>query len=225
MTERYRKELAEFGEAYLRWAAYDEAVAPASAADERVWPPALRRMARCYPPIAEAASEGTEEDEKDAISDALFAYEMSVLERAGSRGAGAATIIVIVIAIAMLRLRTGAYPTEDLADALLSVSRWGAPAVVVGGLVGRMLQIRRWEVAHRVPRSARDWLRLFIIEFSFGILLNRFSVAAIGLGLGAFLNGQWSGFHPYGWVIGTVIGSVAWLRPLRAITVRPASPG
>lgn len=217
MAGRYRKELREFGEAYLRWAAYDEAVAPTSAADERVWPKALRRMARRYPPIAEAASEGTEEDEKDAISNALFDYEMSVLERAGSRGAGAATIIVI--AIAMLRLRTGAYPTENLADALLSVSWWGAPAVVVGGLVGRMRQNCRWEVVRRVPRSARDWLLLFIIEFFLGTLLSRFSVAAVGLGLGAFLN------RGLGWVIGTLIGSLDWRRLWRAITVRSAPPG
>lgn len=215
MAEEYGNELREFGEAYLRWAA----------SEEQVWPQDLRIMARRYPPIAEAALRGTEPDEKDAIADALSDYNWLVVERAGSRAAGAATIVVT--AIVTLGLRTRGLSTETFVDALFSSIWWGAPAVVIAGFVGRMRQKCRWEAVHRVPRSVREWLREWLfLQFGLGALANPFSQVAVFLGVCVLLDSQWPGF-PRHWavfgVLGVLLGSVAaWLRMRRAVTRRAA---
>lgn len=222
VTEKYWNELREFGEAYLRWAAYEEAMAPGSMAEGRVFPHDLRIMARRYPPIAEAALRGTEQDEKDAIADALSDYNTLVMERAGSRAAGAATIVVT--AIVTLGLWTRAFPTETFMDALFSSIWWGAPAVVIAGFVGRMRQECRWEAVQRGPRSVREWLRKWLFrQFIVGTLLTRFSLSAVLLGVFAFLYSQWPGLPRHGLVIGLLLCSVgSWWRMRRSATRRPA---
>lgn len=220
MAKEYRKELRQFGEAYLRWAAYNQSIASSSTAAGRAWPYALRRMARRYPPIAEAAIKGTA-DEKNAIKRALSDYHWLVVARAGSRAAGAATIVVI--AIVLLVLWTGASPTETFVDALFSSIWWGAPAVVTAGFVGRMRQECRWEVARRVPRSVRERLRKCVFSH---FMADRFSFGAVFLGVCAFLDSQWPGFSRHGVLIavplGQLLGFVDWLRLWRAITRRSA---
>lgn len=214
VTEKYWNELREFGEAYLRWAAYEEAMAPGSTPEERVFPHDLRIMARRYPPIAEAALGGTEQDEKDAIADALSDYKVLVVERAGSRAAGAATIVVT--AIVTLGLWTRGLPTETLVDALFSSIWWGAPAVVIAGFLGSMHQECRWEAVHRVPRSVREWLHKWLfLELGLGVLTNRFSLAAVFLGVCVLLNSQSLAVLV---VLGALLGSVlALLRMRRAV--------
>lgn len=226
MAREHQRELIEFGEAYLRWAACVEAAAAGSRAEaeEETLHEALWDAASGYAPIAEAASTGTDEDEKRAAHEALLDYYNLVLERAASKGAGA--VALVVTAVVILRLWTGSLPEENLGTAVASVSWWGVPAVVAGGIVWNVRHLRidgeRWQTVFVTPRDTRGRFLEFIRDHILCSLTNPFSSAAIAIGIGVFI------LEPAN-ITGYVVGAlgaqfIPWRRMWRAVRRELARP-
>lgn len=232
MIEEHRKELTEFGEAALRWAVCAEATVAGDRAGEEE--DALHDAARCaalrYPPIAEAASKGTDEDEEEAWNRALVDYWELVVGRAVSKGAGA--VAIVVTAVVILRLWTGSPSEENLGAAVLSVVWWGVPAVLAGGTIWGMRYLRtdeRWKTVFAAPRYARERLWRFLLGGTFCMFASPISFAALCIGLGGLgvfvLDLDLQPEH----IIGHVIGIVGFLcipwgrlwRAIRKVLARP----
>ena len=233
MAEEHRKELTEFGEAALRWSVCAEAAATGDRAEEEA--DALRDAARYaalrYPPIAEAASKGTDEDEDRAWDQALLDYLELVVRQAVSRGAGA--VAVVVTAVVILRLWAGSLSEENLGVAVLSMHWWGTPAVVAGGVVWGMRRFRidgeRWKTMFVAPRDARERLWQFLRDVKFCMFASRFSLAALSFGIGLHVDlfPDLAPAHTTERMTNTLIGTVGawcipWGRLWRAITRRSA---
>lgn len=226
MAREHQRELIEFGEAYLRWAACVEAVVAGSRTEEEeealheaVWDAASR-----YAPIAEAASNGTDEDEERAADKALLDYYDLVLERAASRGAGA--VAFVVTAVVILRLWTGSLPEENLGAAVVSVSWWGVPAIVAGGIVWNMRHLRidgeRWQTVFVTPRDTRGRLLVFIRDHILCSLASPFSGAALVIGIGVFILEP---ANMTGYVVGALGAQfIPWGRMWRAVRRELARP-
>ena len=183
MAVEHPKQLREFGEAGMRWfsflIAFDPAATPGGATEEALYR-AAREAGLRYPPFAEAVSNGA--DEEDAVIEAVKDYSSLVMGQAASRGAGAVALAITLIVT--LRFWTGSSPEENLGAALLSVSRWGAPSVFVGGFLWGMRRSYRL-----YPRAVWKW-RWHFVESSLCSLGSRFSLAALVLGLGAPIDSQ-----------------------------------
>ena len=183
MAVEHPKQLREFGEAGMRWfsflIAFDPAATPGGATEEALYR-AAREAGLRYPPFAEAVSNGA--DEEDAVIEAVKDYSSLVMGQAASRGAGAVALAITLIVT--LRFWTGSSPEENLEAALLSVSRWGAPSVFVGGFLWGMRRSYRL-----YPRAVWKW-RWHFVESSLCSLGSRFSLAALVLGLGALIDSQ-----------------------------------
>ena len=233
MAEEHRKELTEFGEAVLRWTVCAEAAAAGdrAEAEEDALYDAARSAALRYPPIAEAASKGTDEDEGRAWKQALLDYWELVVRQAVSRGAGA--VAVVVTAVVILRLWAGSLSEENLGAAVLSVHWWGAPAVVAGGVVWGMRRLRidgeRWKTVFAVPRNARERLWQFLRDGGFCMFSSRFSLAALSFWVGLFVDflPDLPPAHTTERITNALIGTVGfwcipWGRLWRAVTRRPA---
>ena len=196
------------------WAAFDPAATPGGATEEESLYRAAREAGLRYPPFAEAVSNGA--DEEDAVIETVKDYSLLVMKLAASRGAG--TVALAITVIVTLRLWTGSSPAENLEAALLSVSWWGAPSVVVGGFLWGMRRSLRL-----FPRAVCDWLWHFV-ESSVCSLGSRFSLAALGFGLGALIDSQCPGFASRGFVVGAALACVDWGRLWRAIRRKLAQP-
>lgn len=216
MAVEHPKQLREFGEAITRWAwaAFDSAATPGGGAEDEALYRAARETGLRYPPFVEAVSNGT--DERDAFLEAVSDYSSFVISHAASRGAGAVALAVAVILL--LRLWTGSSPAENFEAALLSMSWWGAPSVFVGGFVWGMRRSLRL-----YPLVKCDWLRRIIV-LSACSLRNRFSLAAVSLGLGALIDSRCPGFASRGFVVGAALACVDWGRLWRAIRRKLAQP-
>ena len=214
MAVEHPKRLREFGEAFTRWAGYDPAAVPGGAAEDEALYRAAREAGLRYPPIAEAVSNGA--DEEDAVIEAVKDYSSLVMGQAASRGAGAVALAITLIVT--LRLWTGSSPAENLDAALMSVSWWGAPAVIAGGFIWGM---RRSLCLY--PRAVWEW-RWCLLESSVCSLGSRFSIAALVLGLGALIDSQCPGFVSHGFVVGAALACVDWGRLWRAIRRKLAQP-
>lgn len=230
MAEEHRKELTEFGEAVLRWTVCAEAVAAGdrAEAEEDASHDAARSAALRYPPIAEAASNGTDEDEDEAWNRALMDYCGLVVGRAVSKGAGA--VAIVVTAVVILRLWTGSPPEENLGAAVLSVVWWGVPAVLAGGTIWGMRYLRtdeRWKTVFAAPRDARERLWGFLLDSAFCMFASPFPFAALCIGLGGL--GVFVFDLPPEHMTGNVIGVVGFLcipwgrlwRAIRRVLARP----
>ena len=216
MAVEHPKQLREFGEALTRWAwaADDPAVMPGGAAEDKALYRAAREAGLRDPPFAEAVSNGA--DEEDAVIEAVKDYSSLVMNRAASRGAGAVALAITLIVT--LRLWTGSSPAENLEAALLSVSWWGAPSVVVGGFLwGMRRSLRLYQ------RAVWEW-RWRLLESSVCSLGSRFSIAALVLGLGALIDSQCPGFASRGFVVGAALACVDWGRLWRSIRRKLAQP-
>lgn len=226
MAREHQRELIEFGEAYLRWAACVEAAAAGNRTEEEeeALHEALWDAASRYAPIAQAASKGTDEDEERAAHEALRDYYDLVLERAASRGAGA--VALVVTAVVILRLWTGSLPEDNLGAAVASVSWWGVPAVVAGGVAWSMRHLRidgeRWRTVFVTPRDTRGRFLEFIRDHIFCSLANPFSGTALVIGIGVFI------LEPAdmtGYVVGALVAQfIPWGRVWRAVRRELARP-
>lgn len=231
MAEEHRKELTEFGEAVLRWTVCAEAAAAGdrAEAEEDALYDAARSAALRYPPIAEAASKGTDEDEDEAWNRALMDYCGLVVGRAGSKGAG--VVAVVVTAVVILRFWTGSPPEENLGAAMLSVVWWGVPAVLAGGTIWGMRYLRNdeagWKTVFTAPRDARERLWRFLLDSTFCMFEGPISFAALCIGLGGL--GIFVLDLPPEHMTGHVIGVVGFLcipwgrlwRAVRRVLARP----
>lgn len=211
MAEEHRKELREFGEAFMRWAAWVPGETPGNRAEEEALHDAFRDAALRYPPIAAAESGGSDEEVNRATDKAASDYWWLVMEQVASRGAGAMAIAVALMVT--LRFRTGSSPEGNLEAAVLSATWWGAPAVVAGGLCWAMRRDRSapWQAVFPVPRGAREWLR-WVVQLGICSLGSTFSLAAVSLGFGVVVDSRYPGFVSDGFVIGVLCYWIC-LRP------------
>lgn len=224
MAREHQRELIEFGEAYLRWAACVEAAAPEGGDEEEALSDAVWEAASRYVPIAEAASTGTDEEEDRAWDKALWDYRWLVVEQAVSRGAGAVAIVVATFVI--LRLWTGSPPGENLGAAVASVSWWGVPAVVAGGVVWGMRHLRidgeRWRTVIAAPRNRREGLLRFLRDSIGCTLASPFSHAALAIWVGVFILEP---ANMTGYVVGALGAHfIPWGRMWRAVRRELARP-
>lgn len=226
MAKEHQRELIEFGEAYLRWAACVEAAAAGSRAEEEeeALHEAVGDAASRYAPIAAAASTGTDEEEDQAWDKALWDYRWLVVEQAVSRGAGA--VALVVTAVVILRFWTGSPPGENLGAAVASVSWWGVPAVLAGGVVWGMRHLRidgeRWRTVIAAPRNRRERLLRFLRDGIGCTLVSPLSHAALAIGIGVFIIEP---ANMTGYVVGALGAQfIPWGRMWRAVRRELARP-
>lgn len=176
MFHKYPSRLRALGEAFLRLA--ECRAAAGSDGEEQASSDAFWDAVRRYPPIGEAISNGT--DEEDAVLEALWESWKALLADAASKGStfAAAGITAMVI----VGWWTGSFPEGSLS----SVSWWGVPAVLLGGFVWCMRRLRRLfgVLGETVDR-----------RWSFAMLLlslaNPVALVALGLGILATLYDGW----------------------------------